>query len=60
MVTNGQICLDEKLFRQHGFVSLFLKDSLEINFKSTSPSNTSIIDVNATKGEINFWVFEIK
>ena len=33
---------------------LFLWDSLEFSFKSTSPSNISITDENVNEGEIDF------
>ena len=51
MVLHGQVCLHEKLFVQHAFVSL---NSPEFSFKSTNPSNISITDVNVNEGEIDF------
>ena len=48
MVSHGQDCLHENLFVPHIFVSL------GFSFKSTSPSNISITDVNVDEGEIDF------
>ena len=51
------------VFMRNNFSSMFcfLRDYLEFSFKSSNPSNISIIDVNVNEEEIDFEeVFEIQ